>query len=46
MPDPLLLTEHKAKLKKNKKNLPTDPDLFGDVTGNRHIFFLGLILVI
>jgi hypothetical protein len=36
MPDPLLLTEHKAIF---KKNLPTDPDFLGDVTGNRHIFF-------
>ena len=34
--------EKKKMNKKKKVFLPTDPKKFGDVTGNKHIFFLAL----
>ena len=35
----------KKKVKK-KKFLPTYPNFFGPVTGNRHIFLIGLIYIL
>ena len=32
--------------KKKKVFLPTDPKKFGDVTGNKHIFFFGLSYIV
>ena len=39
---PIKIEKKKKMNKKKKVFLPTDPKKFGDVTGNKHIFFFGL----